>query len=160
MPQIANCPVKDIAETVQHLIDALYAAEQEKTEKHTPNDMTAARKVIQAEYRYDALSDLISYKKDQAACMQATSPGGAAHQVAIASLLVEELLECAPEMSEDREDHFRAKEAHRLLQWTMNSILNVLLSLEPTPREKLGIEYYMAAEYSPFVRTALVQEAA
>ena len=92
--------------------------------------------------------------------MQATSPGGAAHQVAIASLLVEELWECAPEMSEDREDHFRAKEAHRLLQWTMNSILNVLLSLEPTPREKLGIEYYMAAEYSPFVRTALVQEAA
>lgn len=156
----SKCPVKDIAETVQLLVDALYAAENEKTEKHAPNDMEAACKVIQAEHRYDALSDLISYKKDQAACMQASSPGGAAHQIAIATELVERLWECAPERSENREEHFRAKEAHRLLQWTLNSVMNVLLSLESTPREKLGIEYYMQAEFSPFVRTALQQEAA
>lgn len=156
----SKCPVKDIAETVQLLVEALYAAEDEKEKKHDPNDYDAARRVIQAEHRYDALWDLIHYKKEHAAVLQAHSPGGAAHQIAIASELVDRLKECAPDQSVNQEDYCRAKEVHRLLQWTLNSVLNVLLSLEPTPREKLGIEYYMAAQYSPFVRTAIQQEAA
>ncbi len=113
MAQITNCPVKNIAETVQLLVEALYAAEVEKEKNAGANDIEASIKINQAEHRYDALWDLISYKKDQAACMQAVSAGGAAHQVAIASLLVEVLWECAPEQTENRDNHWKAKEAHR-----------------------------------------------
>lgn len=154
------CPVQDIAETVQLLVEALYKAEDEKSADHDAADHEALRKVTQAEHRYDALWDLLGYKKEQAACTQALSAGGAAHQIAIASELIDRMRECAPEEALNREDYYRAKECHRLLQWTLYSVLNVLLSLEPTPREKLGIEYYMAAEHSPFVRTAVEREAA
>lgn len=158
----APCPVKVIAETVELLIAAMDAADEEKALCRGSADIETRTKGLQAGHRSDALWELIHYKKEQAAVLQATSAGGAAHQVAIASELVGRIDECLPDVGKSlsADDHRRAQECHRLLQWTLYSILNVLISLEATPREKLGIEYYMAADISPFVRTALQQEAA
>lgn len=154
----ARCPVKDIAHTSQHLIEALQAAEDEKEKKHDQSDREAVYQVLAAERRYDALWELISYKKEQAATTLALSAGGAAHQIAVASELIERIWETTPERSENAEAYRIARDAHGLLNWCLYSVLNVLLSLESEPQDRLAIEFYMAKDGSPFALTATDQQ--
>lgn len=151
---LPNCPVKELAITVQHMMDANRKIDEVLTsiagaENH--EQMVAENEL---RLRFGALSDLIAAKRDHALTMAAASADGALHQMALASFYVGELDEFLPEQADDAEGWRKSRHILRMLDFGLYSVAAVLERLSTEPRTRLAVEYYMPINLSPLAAVA------
>lgn len=151
-----TCPVKDLALTVQQFIDAANAADRQLGALPAEAEKKIEQRVEanQLRARRGALTEWITSKHSHALTMQALSPGGALHQLAVLKVHIDEIWDLVPSEREDE-----GQPSYDMLRWGIYSVANVLEQLSVTPRELLAVEYYLPANASPFARSAFAKPA-
>lgn len=149
-----ECPVKELALTVQQFVNAHAATDKAAVAAYQNKSHDGRVEHLKLRQRLSALHDLTEAKRDHALTMQAQSPEGALHQIALVSLYVETLWDLTPEQEKDSEAFFEAKHARDMTEWGLYSAATVLERLSAEPRDRLAVEYYMPSSGSPFSRTA------
>lgn len=149
-----ECPVKDLALTVQHFVNAHAAADKASVAAYQNKSHDGLVEHTQLCARRSALHELIAAKRDHAVTTQARSPEGALHQIAIVSLYIDRLWDLTPRQEENSEAFFEAKHARDMTEWGLYSAATVLERLSAEPRDRLAVEYYLPSSGSPFSRTS------
>lgn len=156
-----HCPVKDLAITVQHLMDAHKATDLAIIGRNKANpsheEMVSKNQLQQ---RFDALTDLIASKRDHALTMTALSADGALHQVALTSFYAAELAEFLPDYADDAAGWRRSRHLLRMMDFGLYSVAAVLERLSVEPRTHLAVENYMPMRLSPLAASAVAMAGA